>query len=272
MAVKRGKRLKPLSRDNRFKRIRNCKCYQDMKDRMLAGWPLDQLVKFIQVDSGELKDLKPASLVTMLRDFRDSIPKTEFVSLTPPSDLVEQRMRPYHEAAINAVSEGIDELKELEKLYKRQIERIEIDTEVEKRQKKLIPSMTQEIRVAKELLDASAKLKMDLGMNKRHLGLMETEARLIQDVGGKYGNEAVIEALEDSQTRQRLAGVVANMERLLLSEGTSDPDEAGSLLDELASVLPDEDDVARQAVEEEFEESEDYEYPEHPGYRSEMSE
>ncbi len=234
-----GKRIKPLNREGnglKFKRTKNLKCFKDMRDRMLAGWPLDQLVRFVQVDSKEMNDITQEALYEQLREYRKTIPPSEFVSQGPPPDMIAQRMRPYHEKAIQAFSEGLNELQELEKLYLRQIERIDIDTKVEKEQKKLIPSMSQEIRIAKELLESSSKLKMDLGLRKRHLGVMETEARLIKDVGEKYGDVRVLEALKDSQSRQRLAGVVAAVERFMLTDGKDG--KGSSILDEIATALP----------------------------------
>jgi hypothetical protein len=224
---------------------------------MLAGWPLDQLVKFVQVDSEEMTDIEPANLVTMLRDYRKTIPPGDFISQTPPPDIVQQRMRPYHEEAIKKVNDGLNELTEIERLYRRQMARIEIDAAVEKKQKKLIPSMTQEMRIAKEFLESSMKIKMDLGLHKRHLGVMETEARLLQEVTTKYG-EQNLKALEDSKSRQRLAGAVQALDRFLLSEGDKGD---SSILEELAELLPEEGDDPVDPSEEE------YEFPEHPGYR-----
>jgi len=256
---RRPKRIKSMSRENRFKRLRSCDCFPEVNDRMLAGWPLDQLARFIQVDNSELADLAAASLVTMLREYRKTIPPGDFVSQTPPADIVEQRMRPYHEEALKKMAEGLSELSEIERLYRRQMGRIEIDTEVEKRQKKLIPSMTQEIRVAQELLMNSAKLKMDLGLKKRHLGVMETEARLLKDVNEKYGSAQITEAVKDSQSRRRLSGVVAAFERFMLSEGESENGQMhDSILEDLKDVLP--------------EDPEEHAFQEHVGYAEKENE
>lgn len=251
---KRSSRL--ISRaGNKFKRLRATKCFNDFRDRLLAGWSLEQLAEFIQEDKKELTDVLKATLISQIRSYRATIPPGDFISQTPPANMVQQRMLPVHNRMITAMRQGMDELVELEHLYQRQLERIEIDTRVEKEQKKLIPSMTQEIRIAKEILDSSAKLKMDLGLQKRHLGVMETEARLIQDVGQKYGDARVVEALKDSQSRQRLAGVVAAFERLMLTDGDKgDPLQASSLLDDLTGVLPEPVSHTEEAPEEEPEE------------------
>ena len=234
----------------RYKRIRALLCFKDMYDRMLAGWSLDQLVRFVQVDNKEATDIKADSLLQQLKHFKSEIPPGEFLSAMPPPDIVQQRMRPMHEKAMKQLEEGLDELKEIQKLYFQQLERIEIDTAVEKRQKKLIPSMTQEVRIAKELLMESAKLKMDLGLNKRHLGVMETEARIMKDVSQKYGDKRVAKAVGDSQSRRRLAGAQAAFERFLITAG-GDAGKTASLLEELIEDPEEiEEEIEEEIVEE----------------------
>ncbi len=93
------------------------------------------------------------------------------------------------------------------------------------------------MRIAKEILESSAKMKMDLGINKRHLGLMETEARVIADVSERYQDTRVAEAMKDSQSRQRLSGAMVAFQRFMLTEGQQDETAAAQILDEMAEIV-----------------------------------
>lgn len=232
-------RLKSVSgiRHRRFTKLHAIKCFEAFRERLLAGWPVNQLVRFIQVDNKELTDLDPKKVSAMVVGYQRSLPPAAFMKPPAPPDIVNQRMTPIHDRAISTISKGLDEIQELEKLFRLQLERIDIDLAVERHQKKLIPSMTQEVRIAKELLESSARLKMDLGLKTRHLGVMETEARITTEVVEKYGDARVASALGDSQSRQRLAGVVAAFERFMLADGESDSEQA-DLMNELEKLIP----------------------------------
>ena len=112
------------------------------------------------MSSRKQRDLRE-SLIQTLKEFRGSIPPAMRAARVMPKAILEAR---------EEVEKGLDELAALEDLYALQTQRMNIDGEVEKKIGKLIPTMTQEVRVAREILQTYADLKMDLGLSKRHLG------------------------------------------------------------------------------------------------------
>lgn len=204
MASKRLPPVRPVSRDQSHARIRNLKCYPEMYSRILDGWPLPEVAKFIQEVKKESLDVTQGGLVAALTDFRKTI---------PPAQLTQKRMPKAFMDAAEEVSEGLDELKEMEKLYKLQMARVQIDFAHEKGIKKLMPTMGQEVRIAREVLASYADLKMSLGLSKRHLGKMEVDARVLTDVAVRYETAApdVKQVMENPQSRQKILGLVEKL-------------------------------------------------------------
>lgn len=206
---KRSYRVRPISREPGQTRVRKLLCFKEVYDRILEGWPLSEVARFIQDIKKEATDLTRAGLVATLQDFRQTI---------PPAELIKKRISPAYTDAVKEVEEGVDELKELEKLYKLQMRRIDIDVQNEKNIKKLLPSTGQEVRIAREILSTYADLKMDLGLSKRHLGQMDIDARLMADVAVRYNKPEVQGVLNDPQSRKKVLSLV---ERLMSKSASS---------------------------------------------------
>jgi hypothetical protein len=196
-------RIRPVSRQIGQTRIRELKCFKEVYDRILDGWPLNSIARFIQVQCNECTDLTAAGLVSTLDDFRKTI---------PPAELTKKRITPVYLNAVNEVEKGLDELAEMEKLYRLQMDRVAIDVKNENNIKKLLPTTGQEVRIAREILSNYADLKMDLGLSKRHLGQVDVDARLLADVAVRYQKPEVATVLNDAQSRKKVLGLA---ERLL---------------------------------------------------------
>lgn len=200
----RKSRIKPVSRQTKFSALRNLKCFKELHRRLIdEGQPLRPTAKWVQEERNEMTSIPFDNLVKHLHDYRASIPAAE-------------RAKPLNkmfENAANEVVAGLDELEEMHRLYKVQMERISIDFQTEKNIKKLLPTMSQEIRTAREILASSAQLKMDLGLNERHLGKVDVETTLLADVAEKYADSpAVGKVLDDGESRRKVLGLA---ERLL---------------------------------------------------------
>jgi len=194
-AARKG-RIRPVSRETRFVRIRSLNCFNEVHKRLVEGLPTAGVAEYIQNEMGEYKDIGVDSLAAMLGEYRTSLPPTELV----------QKLPRVTAEAVARVREGLDELGEMEKLYKMQLERIEIDFQTEKNINKLMPSMTQEMRAAREILSDIAQLKMDLGLNARHLGKMEVDAQIVSDVTKRY-DENVGKTMASPESRRKLLGI-----------------------------------------------------------------
>jgi hypothetical protein len=203
--------LKPLVKrgTGKFVRLRSLKCYPEILTRVREGVPLAEVVRFIQQDRQEYTDVTPGSLTTLLTDFRNSLPLAQRAEGHLP-EAVSRAMR--------KVEAGLDEMAELEKLYKMQMDRINIDLASEKKIGKLFATTVKEIQTAAELLVKHAGLKMDLGLTERHIGTLDLDTT-VQDVSQKYG-PAVAKVLADPEARKRVTTLAM---KLLAAAGKEEP-------------------------------------------------
>lgn len=210
----RKNRIRPVSRETRFLRLRGLKCFEEVHRRLLDGFAVSQVADFIQTERKEYTDIGRESLETILSEYRASLPPAEAA----------QKLPRFFGKAAQKVEQGIDELAEMEALYKKQLKRIDIDLATEERIGKLLPTMTQEMRAAREILSDIAQLKMDLGLNQRFLGKMEVEAQVVSDVTAKY-DPKVAAAIADPNSRRKLLGIAERFLALADGRGGSVKDE-----------------------------------------------
>lgn len=196
--------LRPVHRETRHVFLRNLACFQEVHEKLLDGWTTQDIVRFVQTERGEATDISEQALHQRIREYRDDL---------PPALLASRRMSQYIGNAVERVRQGIDELAELENLYRLQMERVNIDFTHEKNMKKLLPSVTQEIRTAREILGSIADLKMDLGLNNRHLGTVGIDAHLTAHVEEKFGSSEISAVFANPERRQRLLGVASALMR-----------------------------------------------------------
>lgn len=217
---KSGFKVKPKSRSTKYEKLRSLKCYEEVHKRICGGWPASELARFIQDERHELQSSSKTSLEHLLRDFRTTL---------PAGDLVAKRFPEVFEEAKEAIEYGLDELAELEELYRLQMHRVGIDFKTETKINKLLPSMTSEIREARQILESIAELKLDLGIHQRapeehHVNVEgQVEARLEADMD-KYP-DAVKRVLENPESRRRVQGIVGRFVQL---GGGEDPPAEGA--------------------------------------------
>lgn len=193
--------MRPSGRDEGFQKLRTLRCFNEVYERILAGWSMPELARFIQEDRSEYAQATRPGLVQVLQRFRDTIPPAELAKRVPGA----------HAKATSDVEDGIDEVKEMENLVRMQMARLKIDITNEQNIGTLMPKMTQEMRVAGELLGKLADLKMDLGLSTRHLGQSAVEVTVQTDVG-KYGKESVKKVMENPEKRRKVLNMA---ERIL---------------------------------------------------------
>jgi hypothetical protein len=210
------RRIRPVSRETRFLRLRSLKCFKDVHERLIEGFSASKVAEYIQQERKEYTDITLPSLEAQLVEYRASLPKGEVVQKQAPR---------FFEKAAKDVEEGFDALDEMRKLYKIQIERVNIDLTHERGMKKLMPqSMTQEMRAAREILHDIAELEMDLGVNQRKLGKVDIEARVVSDVASRY-DSAVGEAMKSPESRRKLLGIAERFLSLASGENHIDGEE-----------------------------------------------
>lgn len=201
----RAPRIRPTGREPRFSKLRSMACFAELHDKVLSGYGLSELARWIQEDKQEYTDVTRPSLLSVLKEYRSTIPPTELISKRMPQT--------FHKAE-EKVLKGLNELEEFEKLYQLQLDRVNIDYEKEKGMSKLLTTTVQEVRAAREILASYADLKMDLGLTDRHLGKMEVDAKVKSDVISKYGSESVAGIVSNAESRARLLEIARNLLQL----------------------------------------------------------
>lgn len=214
-----------MSRSTNFSGIRNLKCFKELHKRLVEeGQPAKLVAEWVQQERNEMTQYTVGTLTNMLTEYRYSIPA---VQRAGPLNQVFQK-------AVEEVKEGLDELDEMHRLYKVQMQRIEIDFQTEKNIKKLLPSMTQEIRTAREILSSAAQLKMDLGINQRNIGKVDVETTLMADVATRYADSpSVVRVLDSGESRRKVLGLA---ERLLAIADRSE--RHPEVIDQLEELAP----------------------------------
>jgi hypothetical protein len=214
-----------------FHRIKSLRCFKDMREKLVDGWSLGKVAEFIQEDNGESTDISKESLIAILHKYKKTIPAGEIASKTLPPAVVD---------AMKEATEAFDELQALEELFKLQRSRISIDNTIEKNIKKLMPTLTQDIRVATEIALAISKLKNEKGLTPRHLGT------ITHDVQGEVShteiiNPMVTKVLENAQSRRKVLGV---MQRLLVSAEKLGDTAADTIIDITPATPAEPDDIS----------------------------
>lgn len=203
--ITRRPRIRPVSRETSgpFSKLRGAKCFAEIDRRMRMGWSTTDLARAIQDEYGELKEVSFGYLKKLIDQYRLSIPPAE-LSMASPNSTVSRN-------ATRKVVDGINELEELEKLYRLQISRIDIDVKNEQKIQKLFKDTGREVFVAMKILNQSAQLKMDLGLTKRQLGTMEVNGQLAAEVGERYGKDAIGKVIADPDSRRKVLGLAERM-------------------------------------------------------------
>lgn len=208
MALVRNRNSKDSEQQTSYSRLSKLNCFDEFYSRLLQGWDAAALAKYIHEIARECPDIRRTTLVEYIKKYRMSIPKTDLLQKAS-----EVKAASLLTKAIANVQEGLDEVQELESLYRLQLERIHIDFATEKKIRKLMPTLGNEVKIAKEILGKLADMKMDLGITDRHIGKMEVETRVSSEMESKYG-AGVSRVLEDPASRQKFLTLTSKLLQL----------------------------------------------------------
>ena len=127
----------------------------EVKAKILDHEPLTLVARYIH-EKGEYADVNEASLVRVLQRYKRQIPPGDFVKAALPQVVHEA------EAKIEAGLNVLDEIGELFRLQKARITKLyKVESEM---QSVLFPNLSQEFRVAAELLQAHTAMRAKLGL------------------------------------------------------------------------------------------------------------
>lgn len=139
--------VSPISRDDGSQtKFHALACYPELREKVVQGVPIPEVARWLQEEKKQYVDVTRESLTRMLYRFKQRIPPGERQKITPRAAqelLDKQRER---------IAFKVEPVAELEKLYLKQMERIEIDTAHEKDIGKLFGSTSNEMRLAMDML------------------------------------------------------------------------------------------------------------------------
>jgi hypothetical protein len=207
--IKRSRSGKPV----RFSRFVNLSCFDEFKTKISFGYTNHAIASWLQDEKGKCKDVKPKSLEVMIGRYRKALP--------PLSRGIKPDVRGQVQAmAIKEIDESIDELKEVNKLYRIQMDRVSKGIRQEVEMYGLNKTLGQEINLASNLLRQSHAIKMDLGIDGgRDLGTVTVKPEVLLSVKENHG-ESVYSAISSPQSRGK---VLAIAKQLMLASKTHEP-------------------------------------------------
>jgi len=198
--------VRPVSRDRKkAAAIKDLRCFEEVERRLRMGHSSTQLVGFIQEENEELVHLSANYIRKMLDEHRKSIPPADLAFSSQNTSVAMMANR--------RLSNGLNELEELESLYTKQKRRIEIEMSNEEKINKLLPQTGREIFYAMKILKQSADLKMDLGIAKRQLGEVSVTGQASVQIADRY-HDGVGRVMADPDSRRKVLGMVQTLAAL----------------------------------------------------------
>lgn len=197
---------KPSSPNNKKKKtqrytrryLKSLPCHDQIVERLKAGDGYAEIIRWIQ-SQGYCQDASERSLTETLKCWKKSMAPVDTIMVATPKSV---------QHAIEKMRAGINEIEEMEFLYKLQKERILIDFDKEKMIGKLFKGTGNEVSIAMSLLVAMAELKQKMGLTEKHLGTLTVDANVLSMTGEKYGNASVQRVLSSPDARRKVLSIV----------------------------------------------------------------
>jgi len=241
---RKGKKFKRITRETRFVRLRTLNCYPDVHARLLDGWTLNELAKYIQEERKEYTDVKRGSLIQVLNEYKSSIPKTELISRRIPTFMNNVKAE---------IENQKNTLTELWRLYDMQLTRIQRVLEQEAEIGISIPTVTKDIQAAEGIVNSIHEIEADLGIAKRHLGKIEVENKVTSIPELQNAQPTVASVLQNPVSRHKVLTIA---ERIIsLSANDKVMDTLAGLLEKKKAQRQEEEDEATIDAEYEVEEN-----------------
>lgn len=202
-----------------FDRLKHLKCFQELHQKIVDGWPLREVARWVQLEQEESTDIGFESLVSILGRYRQHIKP-----ITPIRDVMPASLG----KKMAEVEKKLDELEALAELYEIQKARIDMDHTLEKQFKKSLNTVGNDIRIAKEIAEASVKLKVEMGVIEKKPIKVETDLTVSLGLRDKPGlvDEKVQQVLDDPQKRTRLLRMAKQLLSTASNDSGAEPEDA----------------------------------------------
>lgn len=192
--------------DAKIGRLKGLLFFSKVHDMVIGGWPPKEVAIFIRTKKKELLDLSEEQVQRLVVAYRNSLPSFDRVVKVYPDSA---------RKALETIEEGLDELQELEHLYRLQMSRLKIDYETEKEIGKLLPTTGGEVRIARDLLMSRAQLKMDLGLDSGAREKLATATGNADDaLRGKPQHSLLTSVLSNSESRQKFLNAFNKLSKI----------------------------------------------------------
>lgn len=189
-----------------FARIKALRCYTEVVERLVAGFPCPDVARYIQEEEGEYTDVKRSSLCEHLRDYVNS----EVAS----TDLIAPRLPHLVIKAAKEFGERLEDLRRLERTYEVALYRIDLAHGMERRTGTIDPDVDRHIKGMVDLISQMHAIKMDLGLTgSRDLGTLTVSAERLREIQERYGDGAA-RAFADPVQRAQVLGLLKRVLRL----------------------------------------------------------
>jgi len=186
-----------------YKRILGLACFDVVMQMILCGYPIPTVADFIQNTKGESTDIKRSSLVTILSEFRTTIPVGEITAPFKPKRILDiQKDFSDAEQDLKDLSWAIDMLKQnVEAAYQ-----AVCDSGYPSK------SLQVDLDTMSRMILRRHEIKMDLGFGKgRNLGSLTVYPAIMRRVHDKHG----VLFDEIIGNPEKLSQVVSGASRLL---------------------------------------------------------
>lgn len=185
------------------RKIRDLDCFESVREMMITGVPLIEIARQVQM-MGELPGIKVDTLRMYLEHYKATIPTWMMAARQQPKQYLELKQK---------ADEGIDCLKEMQRLYNWIKERIEIGMNQERKFALLTSGMDRNFIVASQILQQIDEMKSKLGISddQARVGLPKHMSDQVE-WSRIYSRESVQVVMNSPEKRSR---VVQAAERLL---------------------------------------------------------
>jgi hypothetical protein len=190
----------------RFQRLRGLRCYDEVVERLTAGYPIPDIARYVQEEEGEYTDIKRVSLCNELCEYRNR----EIC----PADLIAPRLPHVVIKANKEFGERLEDLRRLERLYELGLYRIDLAHGRERRTGEIDPDVDRHMKGLIDLIHQMHEIKMDLGLTgSRDLGTLTVSPERLQEIRERYGENAAA-AFADPVQRAQVLGLLKRVMRL----------------------------------------------------------
>jgi hypothetical protein len=189
----------------RFVRIRELECFEEVEERLLAGYPCIAVAAFVQDERGEALDVTRASLTTILTRYRASIPVADAVAAQLPR---------YFSEATRNFSDRLADLRALDTLLAALWYRFDCAHGRERLTGAIDPNVDRQARVMMDVIARMHEIRLDLGLvGQRQVDTPQMSPERIAEIRERYG-DAAAQAFANPAARERVLAVVHAAQRL----------------------------------------------------------